>query len=110
MRTLLEIAAAIQELPEGEVRELSTWLQSYLDERWDRQLEGDVRAGRLDHLIASMRRIRILGWNGWGKCLSIRNRGKSPMPLNGLAAEQHRHPMKRNGMKTEKLLGLQQVN
>lgn len=52
MTTLLEIAAAIQELPEAEVRELSTWLQSYLDERWDRQLEGDVRAGRLDHLIA----------------------------------------------------------
>ncbi len=52
MTTLLEIAAAIQELPESEVRELSTWLQSFLDERWDRQLEDDVEAGRLDHLIA----------------------------------------------------------
>ncbi len=52
MTTLLEIAAAIQELPEGEVRELSTWLQGYLDERWDRQLEDDVEAGKLDHLIA----------------------------------------------------------
>jgi hypothetical protein len=27
-------------------------LQSYLDERWDRQLEDDVEAGKLDHLIA----------------------------------------------------------
>jgi hypothetical protein len=39
MTTLLEIAAAIQDLPEDEVRELSTWLQGYLDERWDRQIE-----------------------------------------------------------------------
>ncbi|MGD1852856.1 MAG: hypothetical protein ACFB2W_01265 [Leptolyngbyaceae cyanobacterium] len=53
MTTLLEIAAAIQELPEGDVRELSTWLQNYLDERWDRQLESDVAAGRLDQLIAN---------------------------------------------------------
>jgi hypothetical protein len=52
MTTLLEIAAAIQELPQAEVRELSTWLQSYLDERWDRQLEDDGEAGKLDHLIA----------------------------------------------------------
>ncbi|MEO0376748.1 MAG: hypothetical protein AAF329_19440 [Cyanobacteria bacterium P01_A01_bin.17] len=53
MTTVLEIAAAIQELPEGDVRELSVWLQNYLDERWDRQLEDDVTAGKLDHLIAS---------------------------------------------------------
>lgn len=52
MTTLLEIAAAIQELPEAEVRELSTWLQRYLNEQWDRQLENDVVAGKLDHLIA----------------------------------------------------------
>ena len=52
MTTLLEIAAAIQELPEGDVRELSTWLQNYLDERWDRQLESDVATGKLDQLIA----------------------------------------------------------
>jgi len=52
MTTWLEIAAAIQNLPEAEVRELSTWLQDYLDERWDRQLEEDVATGRLDTLIA----------------------------------------------------------
>jgi hypothetical protein len=51
MATLLEIAAAIQDLPEEAVRDLSVWLQSYLDERWDRQLEKDVETGRLDHLI-----------------------------------------------------------
>lgn len=52
MTTLLEIAAAIQDLPEDEVRELSTWLQGYLDERWDRQIEEDVATGKLDALIA----------------------------------------------------------
>jgi hypothetical protein len=52
MTTLPDIAAAIQELPENEVRELSTWLQGYLDERWDRELEDDAAAGKLDHLIA----------------------------------------------------------
>ncbi|MEL7353894.1 MAG: hypothetical protein AAF171_08660 [Cyanobacteria bacterium P01_A01_bin.116] len=53
MSTLIEIAAAIQELPEADMRELSTWLQNALDERWDRQLESDVAAGKLDQLIAN---------------------------------------------------------
>ncbi|MEL6776791.1 MAG: hypothetical protein AAFO06_06000 [Cyanobacteria bacterium J06597_16] len=53
MPTLIEIAAAIQELPEADMRELSTWLQNALDERWDRQLESDVAAGKLDQLIAN---------------------------------------------------------
>lgn len=51
MTTLLKIAAAIQELPEDDVRELSVWLQNHLDERWDQQIESDVAAGRLDKLI-----------------------------------------------------------
>ena len=53
MSTLIEIAAAIQELPEADMRELSTWLLNALDERWDRQLESDVAAGKLDQLIAN---------------------------------------------------------
>ncbi|MEO1394632.1 MAG: hypothetical protein AAFV90_17120 [Cyanobacteria bacterium J06634_5] len=48
MPTLTDIAAAIQELPEADMRELSTWLQNVLDERWDRQLESDVAEGKLD--------------------------------------------------------------
>ena len=52
MTTLLEIAAAIQDLPTAEVRQLYIWLQTYLDEQWDQQIVQDVEAGRLDHVIA----------------------------------------------------------
>ncbi len=52
MTTLPEIAAAIKQLPEGDVRQLSVWLQEYLDEMWDRQIEADFSSGKLDKLIA----------------------------------------------------------
>ncbi len=65
--TLLEIEAAIKQLPEGEVRQLSVWLQEYLDEMWDQQIEADLGAGKLDKLVAkaeadiSANRVRDLG-------------------------------------------------
>ncbi|PIG95474.1 hypothetical protein [Gloeocapsopsis sp. IPPAS B-1203] len=52
MTTLPEIEAAIKQLPEGDVRQLSAWLQEYLDEMWDRQIEADLVSGRLGKLIA----------------------------------------------------------
>ncbi len=52
MATLSEIEAAIKQLPEGDVRQLSVWLQKYLDEKWDRQIEADLGSGKLDKLIA----------------------------------------------------------
>ena len=52
MTTLLEIESAIQKLPEAEARHLSAWLQTYLEEKWDRQIETDVASGKLDKLIA----------------------------------------------------------
>ena len=52
MTTLPEIEAAIKRLPEDDVRQLSSWLQEYLDERWDRQIETDLVLGKLDKLIA----------------------------------------------------------
>lgn len=52
MTTLLEIEAAIKQLPEGDVRKLATWLQTYLDEKWDRQIEEDLISGKLNSLIA----------------------------------------------------------
>jgi hypothetical protein len=53
MITLLEIEAAIQQLSGSDIRQLSGWLQSYMDEMWDRQIETDLVSGKLDHLIAS---------------------------------------------------------
>jgi hypothetical protein len=49
MTTLSEIESAIQQLPESD---LSEWIQAYVDERWDRQIESDLASGKLDHLIA----------------------------------------------------------
>jgi hypothetical protein len=52
MTTLPEIEAAIRQLPEDDVRQLSVWLQEYLDEMWDRQIGDDLASGKLDKLIA----------------------------------------------------------
>jgi hypothetical protein len=52
MTNRLEVESAIKQLPEGEIRALANWLQEYLDEMWDRQIEADLAAGKLDHLIA----------------------------------------------------------
>jgi hypothetical protein len=52
MTTRLEVESAIKQLPESEVRNLAKWLQEYLDDAWDQQIESDVASGKLDHLIA----------------------------------------------------------
>jgi len=52
MTTLPEIEAAIKQLPQGDIRHLSVWLQEYLDEMWDRQIEADLVSGKLDKIIA----------------------------------------------------------
>jgi hypothetical protein len=52
MITLVDIEAAIQKLPERDIRQLSGWLQSYMEEMWDRQIEADLLSGKLDYLIA----------------------------------------------------------
>jgi hypothetical protein len=52
MSTRLEVQSAIEQLPKGEIRDLSKWLQEYLDEEWDLQIEADFGAGKLDRLIA----------------------------------------------------------
>ncbi len=52
MNTLLEIEKAIQRLPKSDVRQLSGWLQSYMEEIWDHQIEADLVSGKLDHSIA----------------------------------------------------------
>lgn len=52
MSTRLEVESAIKQLPESEVRHLAKWLQEYLDEMWDQQIEADLISGKLDRLIA----------------------------------------------------------
>jgi len=52
MTNRLEVELAIKQLPESEVRNLAKWLQEYLDDMWDSQIEGDLASGKLDRLIA----------------------------------------------------------
>ena len=52
MTTLPEIEVAIKLLPESDIRQLAAWLQTYLNQTWDRQIESDLTSGKLDILIA----------------------------------------------------------
>jgi hypothetical protein len=50
MSTVAEIENALQCLSLGDARKVADWLQDYLDEKWDRQIDADIAAGRLDAL------------------------------------------------------------
>ena len=49
--SVLEIEAAIAELPTSDVTTLAEWFAEYQEQLWDKQIEADAKAGRLDHLI-----------------------------------------------------------
>lgn len=50
--SVAEIEAAISKLPRCEFAELMSWLQQFEADAWDRQIEDDLAAGRLDRLIS----------------------------------------------------------
>ena len=52
--TVQEIEAAIRQLSTKEVAKLSSWLADYEAEIWDKQIEQDLEAGRLDKLLAEV--------------------------------------------------------
>lgn len=54
MKTLSEIKKAIAELPTVEARKLAGWLNGYLDDAWDRQIQTDLATGKLDKFIAKV--------------------------------------------------------
>ena len=49
-----EIEAAITQLPASEVSELVSWLAEHHAQVWDKQIEYDLEAGRLDALLAEV--------------------------------------------------------
>lgn len=51
-----EIEIAITQLPSADLDELMTWLENYHAEMWDKQIEDDLEAGRLDALLAEVDR------------------------------------------------------
>ena len=50
MSTVAEIENALRALPVQDARTIADWLQDYLDEQWDRQIEQDAKSGKLDKL------------------------------------------------------------
>ena len=50
MSTLQEVEAAVRHLSAEDLATFRTWFAAHDAEVWDRQLEEDVRAGRLERL------------------------------------------------------------
>ena len=46
-----EIETAISQLPPAQVAELADWFAQFHAELWDKQIEADVKAGRLQSLL-----------------------------------------------------------
>jgi hypothetical protein len=46
---VVEIEKALQ-TPVEDAMKVAGWLQRYLDETWDKQIDNDIAAGRLDKL------------------------------------------------------------
>ncbi len=46
--SLAEIKAEIAGMLSGELREFTVWFENFLADAWDRQIEADTKAGRLN--------------------------------------------------------------
>ncbi len=49
--SVAEIERAIEQLPPDDLAQLARWFEEFMAQAWDRQIEEDVQAGRLDALI-----------------------------------------------------------
>jgi UTP:GlnB (protein PII) uridylyltransferase len=52
MSNLQEIETKIKQLPSHEIHQLAEWLNNYIDDLWDQQMEIDLATGKLDQIIA----------------------------------------------------------
>ena len=49
--TVVEIETAIKQLSQDDFSNLMLWIDEYKNNEWDKQIEEDYRAGKLNHLI-----------------------------------------------------------
>ena len=49
-----QIEVAITQLPPQELAELVSWLEDYHAQVWDKRIEEDLEAGRLDKVLAEV--------------------------------------------------------
>ena len=57
--TVAELEQAITQLSEQELDRFHAWFDEYYAELWDKQIEEDEKAGKLDKLIAESNRTRV---------------------------------------------------
>ena len=50
MSTVAEIEIALRKMPVQDARTVAAWLESYLDQQWNKQIDDDIAGGRLDQL------------------------------------------------------------
>jgi hypothetical protein len=50
MMKVKKLEQEVEKLNRSELAAFRKWFQAYDSERWDREIEGDVRAGRLEKL------------------------------------------------------------
>jgi hypothetical protein len=48
--SLQELESAVSQLPAEQLNAFARWFEEFLADAWDRQIEADVAAGRLDEL------------------------------------------------------------
>lgn len=46
-----DIKVAIKGLQAGELVALRDWIEEYIADQWDEQIERDIKAGKLDNLL-----------------------------------------------------------
>ena len=61
MTTADEIKQAVLSLPEAEYTKIIEWLHELAEEAWDREIEEDAKAGRLDFLKAEVEQAKREG-------------------------------------------------
>ena len=61
MSTVQEIETAIKKLKPQEIHEVADWLQELREDLWDKQMEADAQAGRLDKLMEEAKQDYLAG-------------------------------------------------
>ena len=61
MTTVDEISGAVKRLPKKELARFRKWFAEYDATVWDRQIEADAKAGRLETLIREAQRDHRAG-------------------------------------------------
>ena len=61
MSKVQEIENAIQKLEPKEIHQVADWLQEFREELWDKQIEADAKAGRLDKLMEEAKQDYLAG-------------------------------------------------